>query len=113
MDRWASLTAGDNAATKLARKETALAAVYSYMNAYLRVAGYLVPVAEKDGTTPDLLRWINAELGTVWLLEASGPKMVGRAQDQPGHILWARKLRCEEWLGMIVAGKLKLDARMG
>jgi len=83
---------------------------YEEINLYARTAGYYLPLQTPAAVTPTSIRWLAAELCSIWLLEASGPKAV---QGQEGHIYWARRLRCYQTLHRLQNGTIKLDAIIG
>jgi hypothetical protein len=70
-------------------------------------SAYFIPLQDPDGDTPTSIKWLCAELVSVWLFEATGPKAVG---PEHGHIYSARRQRCYETLRRIQDGSIKLNA---
>jgi len=112
VSNWAQIDPSWGATEITAQIAEAREWAYDEINLWMANSQYRIPLQTKAGLTPSSIERLAAELATVWLLEATGPK--GMSPRQDGHILWARRERCYETLQALQRGKLAIvDAVLG
>lgn len=109
VDNWADLDNDADASKIAARIARAIVVAESEVNDIFRRTGYLIPIVDADGNTPNTIENLTATMAGLWLYEARGISDQDR-DGRPVHRLRYMRLWVRNMLKEIANGNRKIDA---